>query len=212
LSETIVRLSRRPAVLISASAIGAYGDRGDEVITEASAPTPAADDFLGAVVRDWEAAAQPARAAGVRVVHPRFGIVLSPRGGALKQMLPSFRWGAGARMGSGRQWMSWVSLDDAAGAVEHCIENSELNGPVNITAPEPVTNEEFTRTLGMILSRPAALRIPAWALRLALGEMATGTVLASARVIPEKLLATGYRFFHPSLADALRDVLSRRAR
>jgi len=212
LSQTIARLSRRPAVMISASAIGVYGDRGDEVLTEASAPSAADGDFLAAVVRDWEAAAEPARSAGVRVVHPRFGIVLSPRGGALKQMLPAFRLGAGARMGGGRQWMSWVSLDDAAGAVEHAIETAELSGPINVTAPEPVTNEEFTRALGTALSRPAALRIPAWALRLALGEMASGTVLVSARVIPEKLLATGYRFLHPSLSGALRDVLGRRGR
>jgi uncharacterized protein (TIGR01777 family) len=209
LSETLDRLSHPPAVLISASAIGVYGDRGDEILTEAADLGPESGDFLASVVRDWEAAAEPARGAGVRVVHPRFGIVLSSRGGALRQLLPAFRWGAGARMGDGSQWMSWISLDDAAGAVEHCLENGDVKGPVNVTAPEPVTNREFTRVLGQVLSRPARLRIPASVLRLALGEMAAGTVLASARVVPAKLLASGYQFRHVSLAQALRDVLGR---
>jgi uncharacterized protein (TIGR01777 family) len=207
LSETIAGLTRKPQVLISASAIGIYGSRGDEILTEATPPTHAATDFLASVVRQWEAAAEPARAARVRVVHPRFGIVLSPQGGALEKMLPAFRWGTGARMGDGRQWMSWVSIDDAVEALEHCLNHAELEGPVNVTAPEPVTNADFTRVLGQVLSRPTRFRIPAGVLRLALGAMAEGTILASARVLPVKLLESGYRFHHPTLDRALRAVL-----
>jgi uncharacterized protein len=208
LSETLAGLERKPGVLISASAIGIYGERGDEVLTETSAPGRFAGDFLASVAQQWEEAAEPARRAGIRVVHPRFGIVLSARGGALQKLLPAFRWGAGARMGNGRQWMSWVSIADAVGAVEHCLAWSSLNGPVNITAPEPVTNAEFTQVLGQILARPTLLRIPAGALSLALGEMARATVLASTRVEPARLLGSGYEFRHPSLESALRSVLA----
>jgi uncharacterized protein (TIGR01777 family) len=199
-------------VLISASAIGIYGNRGDEVLTEASAPTSDAGDFLASVVRQWEAAAEPARSAGARIVHPRFGVVLSQKGGALEKLLPAFRMGAGARIGDGRQWMSWVSVDDAAGAIEHSLITAELEGPVNVTAPEPVTNAEFTRILGQVLSRPTLFRIPARALQLALGEMASGTILASARVLPAKLLGSGYQFRHSTLKQALRDVLGAQGR
>ena len=207
LSETVARLRRRPAVLVSASAIGIYGDRGDETLTEASGLGNGDRDFLVSVTQEWEAAADPARAAGIRVVHPRFGVVLSPDGGALARLLLPFRLGLGGRLGSGSQWMSWISIDDTIGAIEQALSNPGLNGPVNVTAPEPVTNREFTRTLGRVLSRPTLFSVPAAALRLALGEMAQSTVLASARVLPTKLVEVGYRFTQPSLEAALRHVL-----
>lgn len=207
LSEALARTRRRPAVLISASAIGIYGSRGEEILNENSPAGDAATDFLAAVGRDWEAAARPARDAGIRVVHPRFGIVLSGYGGALGKMLLPFRLGLGGRLGSGTQWMSWVSLDDAVGAVIHVLQTESFSGPVNVVAPEPVRNREFTAILGRTLGRPAALAVPAAALRLALGEMANGALLASTRVVPKRLLAAGYHFQHPDLATALRHVL-----
>ena len=206
LAEALTRTSRRPAVLVSASAIGIYGNRGDEVLTESSAPATG-DDFLASVSRDWENAAGPARAAGIRVVHPRFGVVLSPAGGALKKMLWPFRLGLGGRIGSGTQWMSWISIDDVAGALLHLIRTASLSGPVNLTAPAPVRNRDFTRALGRVLSRPALLPVPAPALRLVLGEMADATLLASARVRPDRLLGSGYQFVHPDLDTALRQML-----
>lgn len=208
LSEALARTRQRPAVLVSASAIGIYGDRGDEIITESSAPGPK-EDFLAAVGREWENAADPARAGGIRVVHPRFGVVLSPAGGALGKMLLPFRLGLGGRLGSGSQWMSWISIDDVVGALAHLVLNGTLSGPVNITAPEPLRNRDFTRTLGRVLSRPTPFPVPAAALRLVLGEMADSTLLASARVLPERLLQSGYRFTHPDLETALRHVLAR---
>lgn len=207
LSSVIARLLRPPAVLVSASAIGIYGDRGDELLTEASPPGDARRDFLVGVARQWEAAADPARAAGIRVVHPRFGVVLSPAGGALRKMLLPFRLGLGGRLGSGSQWMSWVSIDDVVGAILHIIRNDSLNGAANVAAPEPVTNRDFTHILGQVLSRPTRLPVPAAALHLAFGEMANSTILASVRVVPERLTASGYRFVHPGLEDALRHVL-----
>lgn len=207
LSEALARTARRPAVLISASAIGIYGSRGEEILNENSPAGDAASDFLAEVGREWEAAAGPARDAGIRVVHPRFGIVLSPDGGALGKMLLPFRLGLGGRLGTGSQWMSWVSLDDAAGAVIHLLQLESFSGAVNVVAPEPVRNREFTAMLGRTLRRPAALGVPAGALRVLLGEMADGTLLASARVVPKRLLAAGYRFQHPDLPAALRHVL-----
>ncbi|MFL5402202.1 MAG: TIGR01777 family oxidoreductase [Gemmatimonadales bacterium] len=212
LSETLTRMRRLPAALISASAVGIYGNRGDEILTETSPAGNPGEDFLVSVSQQWEEAAGPARAAGVRVVHPRFGVVLSPAGGALSKMLLPFRLGLGGRLGTGRQWMSWVSIDDAAGAVAHIIGNDQLEGPVNVTAPEPVTNRELTWVLDRVLARPAALPVPALALRLALGEMATGTVLASIRAVPAKLIDAGYPFAHPDLESALRHVLGREHR
>jgi uncharacterized protein len=209
LSETLARLRRRPAVLVSASAIGIYGDRGDEILTEASNSGDPAGDFLVSVAEEWEAAADPARAAAIRVVHPRFGIVLSPAGGALKKLLLPFRLGVGGRIGSGLQWMSWVSLDDAVGAIDHVLSNATLQGPVNVTSPEPATNRDFTRTLGRVLSRPAVFPVPAPALRLALGEMADSTILTSVRVLPVRLAETSYRFRHTNLESALRHVLGK---
>lgn len=207
LSDALARTRGHP-VLLSASAIGIYGDRGDEVLTESSPPGPG-EDFLAAVVQEWENAADPAREAGIRVVHPRFGVVLSPAGGALGKMLRPFRLGLGGRLGNGSQWMSWISLDDVVGALLYFVLHETLSGPVNVTAPEPVRNRDFTRTLGRVLSRPTALPVPSAALRLVFGEMADSTLLASARVLPERLLGSGYRFTHPDLETALRHVLRR---
>jgi hypothetical protein len=211
LSETIARLEPPPAVLVSASAVGIYGNRGSEPLSEAS-PTGDPSDFLVAVALEWEAAAEPASAAGVRVVHPRFSVVLSPEGGALKRMLPPFRLGLGGRIGLGARWMSWISIDDAVGVILHALSTDSLRGGVNATAPVPLTNRDFTRTLGRVLGRPTPFILPPAALRLALGEMADGTLLTSARVLPSRLLESGYRFRHPDLESALRHVLGKESR
>jgi uncharacterized protein (TIGR01777 family) len=200
LAETLASLRRPPEVLVSSSAVGYYGDRGDEPLDESSPP---GDDFLAGVARAWEDAAKPASEAGIRVVHPRFGVVLSPAGGALKRMLPAFRLGAG-----GRQWMSWISLDDAVDALRFAIDTPALAGAVDFTAPEPVTNAEFTRVLGRVLGRPTFLEVPAVALRLLFGEMADRTLLASQRARPTRLLGAGFSFRHPSLEDALTALLA----
>jgi uncharacterized protein len=211
LSETIARLEPPPAVLVSASAVGIYGNRGSEPLSEAS-PTGDPSNFLVAVALEWEAAAEPASAAGVRVVHPRFSVVLSPEGGALKRMLPPFRLGLGGRIGLGARWMSWISIDDAVGVILHALSTDSLRGGVNATAPVPLTNRDFTRTLGRVLGRPTPFILPPAALRLALGEMADGTLLTSARVLPSRLLESGYRFRHPDLESALRHVLGKESR
>ncbi|HRP07778.1 MAG TPA: TIGR01777 family oxidoreductase [Gemmatimonadales bacterium] len=203
IAETIAGLRKPPAVLVSASAVGIYGDTGDSIVDEGS---PTGDDFLGRLGREWEAAAEPARAIGVRVVHPRTGIVLSPRGGALARMLPIFRLGLGGRLGSGRQWMSWIALEDVIRAVELMLAMQELNGPVNLTAPEPVTNAEFAAALGKALRRPAVVPAPAWALRLALGELAEAALLSSQRVRPARLLDVAFQFNHPVLGSALAEL------
>jgi uncharacterized protein len=212
LSETLAGLPRPPQVMVSASAVGIYGDRADEVLTEGSPPGDPDRDFLVSVAQEWEEAAEPARVEGIRVVHPRFGVVLSRAGGALRKMLLPFRLGLGGRFGNGQQWMSWISIDDAVKAVHHALVDDRLQGPVNVTAPEPVTNRDFTRTLGRALSRPAPFAVPEAALRLVLGEMAGGTVLSSARVVPARLLQAGFRFGHPDLESALRHVLQRDSR
>jgi uncharacterized protein (TIGR01777 family) len=206
LCEGLAKLTRAPRVLLSASAVGYYGDRGDEILSEDS---PSGSGFLAAVARDWEAATEPAAAAGIRVVRMRFGVILSPRGGALAQMLTPFRLGGGGRIGSGRQWWSWISIDDAASAIQHAIMTESLSGPVNGVAPNPVTNAEFTHTLGQVLGRPTLIPMPAFAARLALGEMADELLLASARVLPTKLLESHYRFQHPTLDVALRHLLGK---
>ncbi len=206
LAESLAGLTHRPGVLIGASAIGYYGSRGDEVLREDSAP---GKGFLAEVSQAWETAAAPADKAGIRVVHPRIGIVLGPRGGALAKMLPAFRMGVGGRLGDGRQYMSWIAIDDVLGAIEHALRSEDLSGPVNVTAPEPVTNAIFTRTLARVLSRPAILPVPALALRLALGEMADEMLLASTRVIPARLLERGFGFHHPDLEGALRHLLGK---
>jgi hypothetical protein len=205
-AETIAAMPRRPRVLVCASAVGFYGARGDEGLDESSAPGAG---FLAEVCREWEAAADPARAAGIRVVHVRFGVVLSPKGGALAKMLLPFRMGAGGRLGTGAQWMSWISLDDAIGAVHHALTREEVAGPVNAVAPNPVTNAVFTKTLGAVLGRPTIFPMPAFAARLAFGEMADHLLLTGQKVLPRRLLETGYRFRHPSLEGALRHLLGR---
>jgi uncharacterized protein (TIGR01777 family) len=209
LSETLARLERPPRVLIAASAVGVYGNRGDEILTEATPTLDAPRDFLTEVGREWEAATEPARAAGIRVVILRFGIVLSPAGGVLGRMLPPFRVGLGGPLGSGRQYMSWVAIDDILGAIHHALMTEALAGPVNATAPQPVTGQAFASTLGRVLGRPARLAVPASALRLAFGEMADVAILSGARVLPARLQETGYTFRYPELEGALRFVLGR---
>jgi len=206
LARSMATLDRRPKVFISASAVGVYGDRGDEIVDEASRP---GRGFLADVCKEWEAATCPASDAGVHVVNVRLGAVLSRHGGALAKMLPPFRLGAGGPIGTGRQYISWIEIDDAVGAIEHLLRIGAVTGPVNLVAPDAVTNIEFTRTLGRVLGRPAVLPVPAFALRLLLGEMADEMLLASTRVRPSRLLESGYRFRHPSLEAALRHALGR---
>jgi uncharacterized protein (TIGR01777 family) len=206
LAETLAGLKKKPKVLVSASAIGYYGNRGDAWVSEKDAP---ADDFLGRLSVEWEAAAEPARKAGIRVVHPRFGIVLSPAGGALGKMLLPFRAGLGGVVGPGTQYMSWIALDDLLGVVHHLLDRVDLEGAVNAVAPAPVTNAVFTKTLGRVLGRPTVASVPAFALRLVLGEMADAALLSSTRVRPERLQASGYCFRFPDLEGALRHVLGR---
>ena len=206
LSESLARLEKPPRTLISASAVGYYGDRGDTVLREDSPPGAG---FLAEVCRDWEAAAAPAARRGIRVVYLRFGVVLSEKGGALAQMLPTFRKGGGGRLGGGRQYVSWISLEDAVGVVGHALSVEEVHGPVNAVAPEPVTNRDLTKTLGTVLGRPTILFVPAFVLRAMFGSMADEVLLASTRAEPAKLLAAGYRFRHPRLEEALRSLLGK---
>ena len=208
LAVALAALPQPPKTLIAASAIGFYGDRGEERLDEAAAPGA---DFLADVCQQWEAAAAPARDAGMRVVHLRIGIVLTPAGGALQRMLPPFRMGAGGVIGSGRQYMSWVALDDVLGGILHALRADSLTGPVNLAAPHPVTNAEFTKTLGRVLRRPTFLPLPAFGARLAFGEMADALLLSSARVEPARLRADGFEFDYPDLEAALRHLLGRPA-
>ena len=206
LCETLARLEHRPRALLCASAIGIYGDRGDELLDEQSAP---GRGFLAEVCQQWEAATAPARDAGVRVVNLRFGVVLSKDGGALAKMLLPFRLGLGGRIGNGRQYMSWIALDDVVRAIEWTAAHDALSGPVNIVAPNPVINREFTRELGRALGRPTIFPLPAFAARAALGEMARELLLASQRVAPARLAAAGFSFSFPQLGPALRHVLGK---
>ncbi len=206
LAEAVAGMETPPAVFVCASAVGCYGDRRDEVLHEDS---QVGAGFLADVCREWEQAARVAVERGVRVVWLRFGVILSPRGGALRRMLLPFRLGMGGRLGSGRQFMSWVSIEDAIGAVHHALVDPAVRGAVNVVAPEAVTNREFTRTLGRVLKRPTLLPAPAPALRLALGEMSDALLLSSARVEPRVLLRTGYVFREPRLEGALRALLGR---
>jgi uncharacterized protein (TIGR01777 family) len=199
--------SRGPRVLVCASGVGYYGDRGDEVLTEESS---AGHGFLAEVVRRWEDAAAPARAAGLRVVHLRTGPVQDAAGAGLPKQALMFRLGIGGRFGSGRQWLSWISLDDIAGAYLHVLRHEELDGPVNAVAPNPVTNAEFTATLARVLRRPAVLHVPAFAPRLALGELADEMLFVSQRARPARLNASRFRFRFPELEGALRHTLGRR--
>jgi uncharacterized protein len=204
LAEALAALRTPPRTFVVASAIGIYGDRGDQVLTESSPP---GSGFLADLCRRWEAAAEPAVQAAIRVVHMRFGVVLGPGQGALQQMLPPFRLGLGARLGSGRQWMSWVGLADVVAAILFTLEQTKLAGPVNVTAPNPVTNAEFTRALGRQLHRPAFLAVPAFAVRMMFGQMADEALLASDRVQPRKLEAAGFQFSLPKVEEALKAAL-----
>ena len=211
LAETIATLQRKPRVLLSGSAIGIYGSRGDEWLDESSAP--GTDDFLARVAQEWEAAATPAAAAGVRVIHPRLGVVLSPEGGALERLLSVFRLGAGGKIGHGDQWLSWIARDDTVAALHFLLRDDDIRGPVNIVAPNPETNAHFSKILGHVISRPALATVPAIAVRLMLGsEMANATVLASQRVRPKALDEYGFRFGYPHLEQALRHELARHAK
>jgi uncharacterized protein (TIGR01777 family) len=207
LCETLARLQRPPRVLVCASGIGIYGDRGDEILTEDSPLPPHHTDFLADVASDWETATEPARRAGIRVVNLRFAPILSPAGGTLAAMLVPFRLGVGGRIGTGRQWMGWVGIDDAVGAIHHVLITESLSGPVNVTSPHPRTNQEFTAALGKVLHRPAAVPVPIGAVRLLLGEMGDVALLSSARPVPARLLDSGYSFRHPHLPGALRFLL-----
>jgi uncharacterized protein (TIGR01777 family) len=206
LAEALARAPSPPRVLISASAIGYYGDRGDGILREDS--PSGSNGFLPEVCREWEAAAQPAVNAGIRTAHLRTGIVLSADGGALKQMLPPFRMGLGGRIGSGHQWMSWIDLHDEIGAIRHILANDSLRGPVNVVSPNPVTNAEFVRALASALSRPAIFPMPAFAARLVFGQMGEELLLGSQRVEPAKLVASGYFFQKRDLKKALEDILT----
>lgn len=205
LARTMAGSSAGPGVLLCASAIGIYGDRGDETLDEGGA---VADGFLAELCKRWEAACEPARAAGVRVVNLRIGVVLGPDGGALGGMIPAFRLGLGGRLGSGRQWWSWIAIDDLVAAVLFAMTHDAVNGPINLTAPGAVTNAEFTRTLARVLRRPALLPVPTFALRLAIGQ-AADFALWSQRVVPRRLLDHGFIFKHPELETALRHLLDR---
>jgi uncharacterized protein (TIGR01777 family) len=205
IARTAAALRPRPRVLICASAVGIYGDAGDAVVDENSAT---GTDFLSEVGRAWEAAAGPARDAGVRTAHLRFGVILSGEGGALGRMLTPFRLGVGGRLGTGRQWMSWLSMADAVGITQFVLSRDDAAGAVNAVAPSPVTNAEFTQTLARVLRRPALFPVPAFALNAVFGEMAQATLLASQRVTPRVLLAAGYAFRHATLESALRAAVS----
>ncbi len=206
LCEALARLAEPPKVFVSASAVGFYGDRSTEVLTEESA---AGTGFLSDVCRAWEAATEPASRGGIRVVNLRFGMVLSPVGGALRKMLLPFKFGLGGRIGTGAQFMSWIAIDDAISAVLQALHTELLRGPVNAVAPAPVTNAEFTWTLSRVLRRPAWIPVPQFAARLAFGEMADALLLASARVFPLRLRESGYDFRFPGLEGALRHLLGR---
>lgn len=205
LSKVFSDLVKPPATFICASAIGIYGSRGDELLTEESKP---GDDFLAQVCVDWEQATAAASEKGMRVVNTRFGVILDPHGGALAKMLPPFRMGVGGKIGSGKQWMSWITLDDVVRGLEFVLTNESVKGPVNFVAPNPVTNAEFTKALGHALSRPTIFPIPAFGVRLLFGEMGDALLLGSIRVEPAKLHNAGYSFNDSDLDIALRKLLA----
>ncbi|NKB72418.1 MAG: TIGR01777 family protein [Candidatus Latescibacteria bacterium] len=205
LARTLAALDHPPQVLICASATGFYGDRGDEILDEDSA---VGTGFLPEVCQAWEEAADPARQAGIRVAHIRFGVVLSRQGGALAKMLPPFSWGVGGPMGSGRQYMGWIALEDAVGSLIHILAKDDLHGAVNAVAPEPATNAQFARALGRALHRPSFLPLPAFVARLVAGEMADALLLASTRAVPRRLFDSGFQFRHPQLDQAIDAALA----
>jgi uncharacterized protein (TIGR01777 family) len=206
LSQTLARLSPHPRALLSASAMGYYGDRGDQIMTEED---PSGEGFLASVARRWEAATSVASEAGIRVVHFRTGLVLDPSGGLMKRVLLPFRLGLGGRLGSGRQWMSWVSIADQIGALLHLLENEDAKGAFNIAAPNPVRNDEFTRVLARVLHRPAIIPIPKALIAIPFGRELTDDLLASIRISSARLEQSGYRFEAPELEPALRALLRR---
>lgn len=204
LVDALLKLENKPKVLVSASAVGYYGDRADEILTEAS---KAGDTFLAEVCREWETEARRAEDAGIRTVLVRTGVVLSKDGGALAQMLTPFKFALGGVVGSGKQWMSWIALEDVGAIYHAAIENENLRGAVNATAPNPVTNEEFTKTLGEVLARPTVLPLPEFAVNLMFGEMGDALLLDSARVVPKRLESSGFTFKHPDLKEALAEAV-----
>jgi uncharacterized protein len=204
LVDALARMAQKPRVFVCASAIGCFGDRGEEILTESS---EFGTDFISLLVRDWEAEASRAELSGIRTVQLRFGVILDADGGALPQMLLPFRFGLGGRMGSGKQWTSWIALEDAIGITCFAIADDRLAGPLNVVAPNPLRNAEFTRIVARVLHRPAVFAAPEFALRIALGEMADALLLASQRVIPERAMAAGYRFRFPEFESALHAIL-----
>jgi uncharacterized protein (TIGR01777 family) len=206
LAQALAQADHKPRVFVCSSAVGYYGDRGDEVLREPSAP---GTGFLSEVCREWEGATQPAADAGIRTVRLRTGVVLSPAGGALGKMLTPFRMGVGGEIGNGRQWMSWIDVEDMIGAIRHVLKTDLVRGPVNMVAPKPVTNSEFTRTLASVLSRPAIFPMPAFAVKLAFGEMGETVLLGGQRVEPAQLIASGYPFRFGDLRASLENTLGR---
>jgi uncharacterized protein (TIGR01777 family) len=206
LGDALANLTVPPKTFVCASAIGYYGNRGDELLTEASAP---GEGFLAKVCAEWEEATALAIEKGIRVVNARFGVILDTNGGALKKMVPPFRMGVGGRIGSGKQWMSWIALDDVVDGIQFALANDSIRGPVNFVAPVPVTNAEFTKTLGKTLSRPTIFPIPAFAIKLLFGEMGEALLLGGQRVAPERLVAGGYEFSYPQLEQALAHILAK---
>ena len=204
LSEAIAQMKSKPRVFICASATGIYGDRDDETLDEQS---ESGGGFLAGVCREWEQATQPASKASVRVVNLRMGPILAREGGMLSKLLTPFKMGMGGKVGSGKQYISWVALEDAVNAIKLAIDDESIHGPINIVSPNPVTNEEFTKTLGHVLNRPTALAMPAFAARLAFGEMADEMLLASQRVMPKRLIKAGFQFQYPTLESAMRKYI-----
>ena len=205
LSETLAKLSSKPKVFVSASAIGFYGDRPSEMLHEGAMPSKG--DYLSDLCQDWEAAASVAKDAGIRVVHPRFGVILSPKGGAMSKLLTPFKLGAGGIIGNGKQVMSWIALDDVIYALNYVLMNEAIIGPVNFTSPNSATNSEFTKALAKVLSRPAIFPLPSFAAKLILGEMADALLLSSTKAKPVALLEAGFKFSYANLEEALRHLL-----
>lgn len=204
LCRCLAKLQDPPKVLVSASASGYYGNKGDEVLAEGNQNGAG---FLAAVCRDWEAATEPAKKKGIRVVHPRIGMVLAANGGALAKLVTPFKMGLGGVLGSGKQYISWITLDDLLNAILFAIKTESLEGPINVGTPHPVTNEQFTKTLGEVLNRPTVMSVPDFAAKLAFGEMADEVLLSSVRMLPVRLREAGFTFKHPEIKEALREVL-----